>query len=113
MSLKGPNIYPMGGPWTGVSRELITEGKPQRVYRGGTQYHDHPPFGDRHTQPKVHDGYWRHYHDDGGMVAAEETALPQWEKDLLDRQAVADEMQDIAARLISLSNILNREGGDD
>ena len=43
----------------------------QRIYRGGTQYHEHPSQS-IHAEPRLHDGYWRHYHDDGGMVAAEE-----------------------------------------
>lgn len=47
--------------------------KPQRIYRGGTQYHDHEyAFGENHAEPKLHDGFWYHYHDDGGMVAVEE-----------------------------------------
>ena len=39
----------------------------QRIYRGGTQYHDHPAVA--HPVPALHDGYWLHYHDEGGMVA--------------------------------------------
>ena len=44
----------------------------QRIYRGGTQFHHHPPFGDEHAEPKLHDGFWRHYHDEGGMVAVDD-----------------------------------------
>ena len=43
----------------------------QRIYRGGLQYHDHAPE-DVHAEPRLHDGYWRHYHDEGGMVTREE-----------------------------------------
>lgn len=47
----------------------------QRIYRGGTQFHEHwatSPFGPMHTEAKLHDGFWRHLHDDGGQVAVEE-----------------------------------------
>jgi hypothetical protein len=42
----------------------------QRIYRGGTQYHEHAAVA--HPVPALHDGYWRHYHDEAGMVAVEE-----------------------------------------
>ena len=40
----------------------------QRIYCGGTQYRSHSP-GETHATPRLHDGYWEHFHDDGGMVA--------------------------------------------
>ena len=45
--------------------------KPQRIYRGGLQYHDHPAR-EKHEELRLHDGYWQHYHDEGGMVAVGE-----------------------------------------
>ena len=49
----------------------VPSDKNQRIYLGGSQYHEHhPTVGEaRHADAKLHDGYWRHYHDDGGMVA--------------------------------------------
>ena len=42
----------------------------QRIYRGGTQFHEH--YEMPHAGPMLHDGYWRHYHDKEGMMAVEE-----------------------------------------
>lgn len=53
----------------------------QRIYRGGLQWHEHLS---PHAGPMLHDGYWRHYHDQGGMVAAEEDLSRQ------DYRVVAD-----------------------
>ena len=48
----------------------------QRIYRGGSQYHEHPAIA--HPAPALHDGYWRHYHDEGGQVAVgEETGTQE------------------------------------
>jgi hypothetical protein len=44
----------------------------QRIYRGGLQFHEHYVPENRHTEAKMHDGYWRHLHDEAGMLAIEE-----------------------------------------